>query len=122
MLPFASSDELDSIISSFQQSINFWYPTMSKRIINGLKSRVSSGRLTEESESCLAFLLMALGCASEATTSSFQGDDESNWRDGEFLRQRKMMGDMYFECAVRKIHVAYVEMSRAALHCLLFAG
>lgn len=120
MMPYAGTTEIDKIVEAFQQNINFWYPTMAKSIIDPLKSKLLMGQLGNDCDSSLALLMMALGCACEATTSAFPDDSDSAKPD--FQPQRRKMGDMYFDCAVSRMHIAYQEVSRSALHCLLFTA
>jgi len=120
MLPYADATEIDKVIQAFQQNINFWYPTMAKSMIEPLKSKLSTGELGNDCDSCLALLMMALGCACEATTSAFLDASDSTQLD--LPPRRRRIGDMYFDCAVTRVHVAYQEVSRSALHCLLFTA
>lgn len=120
MLPFADASEIDNIVEAFQQNINFWYPTMAQSIMEPLKAKLLMGQLGNDCDSCLALLLMALGCACEATASAFQGDSDPGKPD--LQPQRRRMGDMYFDCAMSRIYIAYQEVSRSALHCLLFSA
>lgn len=120
ILPFVDATEINRIIDAFQENINFWYPTMAKSIIEPLKVKLSTGQLGNDCDSCLALLLMALGCACEATTSALQEDSDPTRLD--FQSQRRRMGDMYFDSAVSRMHIAYQEVSRSALHCLLFTA
>lgn len=119
MLPFVSVDEIERITTAFEQNINFWYPTMSKGMLDQVKDKLSTGRLSNDCDSCLAFLVMALGCACETTTFACQDDSEE---DTQSQPQRKRLGDVYFDCAMNRMHIPLQEVSRSALHCLLFTA
>lgn len=70
-------------------------------------------------ESCLALLTMALGCASNMvdglTTQAAFNDETQVHRS-----RNKSLGDMYFDAALKKLHVAHTEISPTATHCLFF--
>jgi len=121
MLPFASTSDINTVIRAFQLNINFWYPTMAKTMLDPLKDKLATGNLGNDCDSCLAFLLMALGCACESTACAFQ-EDQEGIIGPDFQPQRRKMGEMYFDCAMNRMHVAYQEVSRSALHCLLFTA
>ncbi|OQV10827.1 Fungal Zn2-Cys6 binuclear cluster domain-containing protein isoform 8 [Cladophialophora immunda] len=119
VLPFISIGEIEAITMAFEQNINFWYPTMSKGMLDQLKDKLSTGRLSNDCNSCLALLVMALSCACEFTVSTLRDDLEG---DTNSLPRRKKMGEMYFDCAMNRMHIPHQEVSRAALHCLLFTA
>ncbi|KAK5460875.1 hypothetical protein LTS15_002938 [Exophiala xenobiotica] len=119
VLPFVSIGEIETITMAFEQNINFWYPTMSKGMLDQLKDKLSTGRLINDCDSCLAFLVMALGCACGSTASACQDNSEGGANPQP---QRKRMGDMYFDCAMNRMHIPLQEVSRSALHCLLFTA
>jgi hypothetical protein len=121
VLPYASSGDVDSVVNAFQNNINFWYPTMCGKTRTDLKTRIITGEMDSSTQSCLALLMMALGCASDAISSAFTGHDMRS-QESDHQRHQKVTANMYFEVALPKIHLAHAEMSPAATQCLLFAA
>ena len=121
LLPYLSSDDLGYIIHSFQHNINFWYPTMSRNNIHDLRSIMARGDLSNSSTSCLAFLMLALGCASQSVEKMYSADD-SDQSGVEFQRSRSTMAEMYFDGVLKRLHVAHLEMSSVATQCLFFVA
>jgi hypothetical protein len=124
MCPYVSPQEVDAVFSAFEHGINFWYPTVSHAQLRGLRAAIlnSSDRDEgDETQRCLAMLTMALGCASQAigglTEGAAMGDGELERR-----RARREVGDRYFDCVMRMLHVAHTDVSPAATHCLLFVA
>jgi len=121
MYPYLSSDVVERIIDAFQQNINFWYPTMSKNKIRDLKAKITPGDLDQSCHSCLALLLMTLGCACDSISTIFTGG-ESDMEDSEYQRQRRAMAETYFDGAMKRLHTANFEISTDAAQCLLFTS
>jgi hypothetical protein len=127
MLPFPSRVEIESIVEAFQTNINFWYPTLTKGHLDSLIDKVMHSMLGDDCESCLALLVMALGCACDATTSAVGSYDGVDLREGtrfnsERHLHRQKIGRLYFDCALSRLYSAYQEVSTSALHCLLFTA
>ncbi|KAH7231536.1 hypothetical protein B0J15DRAFT_530525 [Fusarium solani] len=120
--PYVTTDDVSAILDSFGHHVNFWYPTMSQHQLRHIRSNFQHGVPDEDSvETCLGLLTMALGCASQTTEGLNQGrsltEDELQRR----LLKRKI-GDAYFEAALKKIHVAHLQVSSEATQCLLFVA
>jgi hypothetical protein len=121
MFPYVGSEDLRQIILSFQYNINFWYPTMSYAKINDLRLIVAEGNVGYDTPSCLALLVLALGCASQSVEKMYDGD-ELNRMDTDYPRSRRSMAEMYFDGVLKKVHVAHMEMSTAATQALFFVA
>jgi hypothetical protein len=132
--PLVTDDEMADIASAFVSSVNLWYPVLSKTRLDDVVARISQGLLTDDCNCCLASLVMALGCASHNITSAI---DRQHERQGTKLPQyhnntldtsvqnssrAERLRDVYFACALSRIHVAYREMTPSALLCLLFTA
>lgn len=127
--PMAGPSEVDAMLVAFQTGVNFWYPTMSQAQVERVRAAASldAGILwgDEDSvEACLALLTLALGCAGQAARgrpgsgdAEAEGEGEVRWR---LLRRR--VGDMYFENALKKMHVAHLHVTSEAIQCLFFAA
>ena len=122
---YTKPEDVEEILESFEHTINFWYPTMSRMQLqntHALMTTMPTCNMDEEGvHVCLARLTMALGCASQVV-SGLTGDELLT--DAE-LRQRagkRTIGDMYFDSAIRKIHQAHMEVSSTATHCLFYAA
>jgi hypothetical protein len=121
MFPYVGSDDLRHIILSFQYNVNFWYPTMSYAKINELRQIVTEGNVGNDTPSCLALMVLALGCASQSVEKMYDGND-LNDMDMDYQRSRRSMAEMYFDGVLKKIHVAHMEMSTAATQALFFVA
>lgn len=121
MFPYVGSEDLRQIILSFQYNINFWYPTMSFAKINDLRLIVSEGNISNDTPSCLALMVLALGCASQSVEKMYDGD-ELDPMDIDYQRSRRSMAEMYFDGVLKKIHIAHMEMSTAATQALFFVA
>ncbi|KAF7554465.1 hypothetical protein G7Z17_g2936 [Cylindrodendrum hubeiense] len=122
MYPYVTIEDIDSILDSFENNLNFWYPTMSQDQLQSIRATLQAGVPSEDNvEACLTLLTMALGCASQAIAGLGPGEvlteDESRRR----LMKRKM-GDIYFECALKKLYVAHLHTNSVAAQCLFFAA
>lgn len=119
--PYTSADDLSSIILSFQYNVNFWYPTMPTRMVHELSIRISNGDMDSSTNSTLAFLILALGCASQYI-ETFYSRDQLIHTETQYHMSRKSMADMYFDGVLKSIHVAHMEMSPAAAQCLFLVA
>lgn len=137
MCPYASPQEVDAVLAAFERGVNFWYPTLSRAQLKSVRSVMlldssSSGEeevfeggggssSSGETRRCLALLTMALGCASQVIGGLAEGGAvaEGEW---ERRRARREVGDRYFDCVMRMLHVAHTDISPAATHCLLFVA
>jgi hypothetical protein len=121
MLPYVGSEDLRQIILSFQYNVNFWYPTMSYAKINDLRLVVTEGNMGNNTPSCLALMLLALGCASQSMEKMYGGDEPSPM-EMDYQRSRRSMAEMCFDGVLKKIHIAHMEMSTAATQALFFVA
>ena len=64
---------------------------------------------------------MALGCASKVTAGLMEGAalPESEQRRRATYR---VTGDIYFDSALKKLHVAHMDVNSIATQCLFFAA
>lgn len=115
--------DVEKTIGSFERSINFWYPTMARSTTADLKSYVLSGNLDESTRSCLALLIMALGCAAELVGLSTTEEAQARGTDFfETQNQQRLLASLYFESAFKKISLAQAEFTADAVQCLFFTG
>ena len=118
--PYTSATEIEEVLESFEHTINFSYPTMSRSQIEKSRELIVSGvRGLDSADLCLALMVMALGCASQVVSGLAKADPPS---EPEILyrTERKRMGDMYFSGALSKLYVAHTSMNATATHCLFF--
>ncbi|KAI6383304.1 hypothetical protein MCOR25_000224 [Pyricularia grisea] len=148
--PRVTPKEVGRILDSFQGAVNLWYPTASVAqlercraiaVAEGVGS-ASPGLEREEAEngdededddddddeddqhavdSCLASLVMALGCASQVVAGLVDGHVLSD-EEMRFRRARRRLGDLYFDQVLRSIHVVHTAVGSAATHCLFLVG
>jgi len=121
MIPYVNSTDIDKVVASFEHSINFWYPTVSQETLKATRSQMSSGHVDDNTSSCLSFLIMALGCASQSTAGMSHGVNFSN-DELDYRVSRKSMADMYFDGLLKKLHIVHMEMSATAVQCLFLVA
>lgn len=114
IFPSVSMSEVKAIVSIFQQTYNFWFPTMSLDNLKSIQLRISHEDLEPSSQSCLSLLVMALGCIGASVIDEDISVDES-----QKLKQR---GSAWFNAAMKMLHLAHIEMSVEACQCLLLTG
>lgn len=126
MYPYVTAEEVELVLEAFQHNVNFWYPTMSVGQLERTRGIIVEGKGVDEdsTETCLALLTMALGCASLVVSGLWRGGDGDV--DGEERRRRsaarRAMGNTYLESALKKLWVAHTDVSAEATHCLFFVG
>jgi hypothetical protein len=123
MHPYVTPEDVDSILASFSQAVNFWYPTMSQGQMAKVRAAVNNNAFDEEGPStCLALLTMALGCASEVISGLTVGTSTLTEEEKRKRASRRAMGDAYFDSALKRLYIAHTDVSATATHCLFFAA
>ncbi|KAL2849946.1 hypothetical protein BJY01DRAFT_210280 [Aspergillus pseudoustus] len=120
-LPYMSKSEVDAILQGFEHNVNYWYPTLSRATRTEVELRVLSNGLHEDISSCLALLVMGLGCASQLIHSASSGTNQDS-AESEHRHRWQLMSTLYFDLAFRKIHLAQAECSTEAVQCLFYTG
>lgn len=108
--PYVSSYDIDRVIEAFQQKPNFWYPTVPLQQLSDVRLAIRQNQFNYSTSSCMAFLIMALGCVSIKST------------DGQQSRPELELGATYFDAALKMLHVAHLESSTDAALCLFLAA
>lgn len=121
MYPYVSRVDIEHIIQAFQHNVNFWYPTMSVAKIEASEARIIAGELDNSTASCLALLMMALGCASQSVSGLAVGTEPTK-EEVEYQRSRRALADMYMDGVLKKLHIAHMEVSADATQCLFFTA
>ncbi|KAK1538744.1 C6 zinc finger domain-containing protein [Colletotrichum costaricense] len=120
--PYVTAEDIDEIIESFEHTINFWYPTMSRNQLEQVRNLIADG--IPEGDSilvCLALLTMALGCVGLVTTGLASTSSLSE-EDRKRRASKRAMGDMYFDSVLKKLHVVHTNVGSTATHCLFFTA
>jgi len=97
--------------------VNSWYPTVSQTKLKAARAVISAGKLDDSTASCLALLIMALGCASQTCGGLVLGV-EMGAEEMEDRGSRRAMADMYMDALFKKLHLVHLEMSATAVQCL----
>lgn len=131
MLPCVAPDDVDGVLSAFQAAVNFWYPTTSLEQVERCRKVLvaaaadddppaDESRADDGVDACLAYVVMALGCASQVVgglTGEPLSDDEMRFR-----RARRRMGDLFFDNVLKRLHVVHAVVGSTATHCLFLVG
>lgn len=122
MYPYVDTETVEGILEAFQKNVNFWYPTLSQSQMEKVRGVLEGGVPADESVlCCLTLLIMALGCVSQAATSLREAEnhgeveEEKQWR----IRRAKM-GNVYFQLALKKLHIVHLDVSSESTQCLFF--
>lgn len=118
--PYMPKQEVENTVRNFERGINFWYPTMTRATIRDLQAHILSGTFGETTRSCLSLLMMALGCAC-GLVGSF-AHRETSTANADSQRQRRLLGELYFDNAFRRIYLAQAEFTADAVQALFFTG
>lgn len=125
MYPLVSDEEMEAILEAFQHNVNFWYPTMSQHQLGKVRLMVKcfNAGVTEEQsvETCLAFLTMALGCASQTIAGLALGSTVTD-EELKLRGKQRELGDFYFDHALRRLHIAHMGVGSTATQCLFFTA
>jgi hypothetical protein len=122
LFPYLHQDDLSSILESFERNVNFWYPTVSQHQFEIIHSILATGAPTDDSpQTCLALLIMALGCASQVT-SNLTSAESFSAEEIKRRAARRRIGDIYFEGALKKLYVAHLTLNSTATQCLFFVA
>jgi hypothetical protein len=119
--PYLSNEEIRQIIQSFQSTVNFIYPTMAKDKVDAIQLRAMSGNFDHSVESCLALLVMALGCASQSVSLLFPSTHLSQ-PDKAYQQARRGLAEMFFDSVLKRIYLAHLHVTQEATQCLFFIG
>ncbi|KAF4627492.1 hypothetical protein G7Y89_g10663 [Cudoniella acicularis] len=120
--PVFTPDEANRLISSFQATVNFWYPTVSKTNLEILFEKVQTGFHENSSEDCLALLVMALGAASELVKYASLDEDHRNFESRQQQSELSTMAHVCFDEAIKLLPVAYMEVSTTSAQCVFLAA
>ncbi|KAL2070835.1 hypothetical protein VTL71DRAFT_13861 [Oculimacula yallundae] len=124
--PVFTVSEAESLLTSFQTNVNFWYPTMSRPTLQNLFERVRNGFVENTCEDCAALLVMALGAASELVNlvhGSIDGEGKNQGFEGRQQQSELMtMASVCFDEAMKLLNVAYMEVSTIATQCVFLAA
>ncbi|KAL5586183.1 hypothetical protein FOBRF1_016053 [Fusarium oxysporum] len=122
MYPYVDAEDITSMLEAFERNINFWYPSMSQEQLGNLRATLQTGMPSEDTvHSCLCLLTLALGCASQAAEDlRFTAEPDAAEKDRR-LRKRKL-GDIYFQLALKKLHVAHLQVDSGSTQCLFFTA
>ena len=119
--PYVSEEDTDRILYAFQSTVNFSYPVISLEDLSRCRSRAVSGDLADDSlDSCLALLVMALGCAAELISELLPRENDISFTLTH--HPMRQLSKLYFEAAIKPIHNAYTEISTASAQCLMLAA
>jgi hypothetical protein len=120
--PYVAFEDVDAILDSFGRNANFWYPTMSQSQLDRSRAMLKSDDPIDVSlDACLALLTMALGCAGLVTAGLADGESLTDAEARRRISKRKM-GDLYFDSALKKLHVAHLSVTSTAAQCLFFTA
>ncbi|KAJ0162692.1 hypothetical protein CTA2_4172 [Colletotrichum tanaceti] len=133
MYPYVTAEDVEAILDSFEHTVNFWYPTMSRGQLGRVRGLIADGIPEEDSILvCLALLTMALGCAGQVTAGLTDGggggggggasSPSGSGEDRKRRAARRAMGDMYFDSVLKKLHVVHTNVGSTATHCLFFTA
>ncbi|CAG8971420.1 hypothetical protein HYALB_00002002 [Hymenoscyphus albidus] len=121
--PVFTPEEANRLIASFQATVNFWYPCVSKATLDVLFDRVQSGFTEGSCEDCLALLVLALGAASELVVECANVEDEyRSFEVRQVQNELSNMANVCFDEANKLLVVACMEVSTISAQCVFLAS
>ncbi|KAG8359591.1 hypothetical protein FVEN_g2831 [Fusarium venenatum] len=122
MYPYVDTEDIASMLEAFERNVNFWYPSMSQEQLGSIRDTLQSGMLSDDSvHSCLCLLTLALGCASQAA-EDLRFITEPDPTDKDRRMRKRKLGDIYFQLALKKLHVVHLQVDSESTQCLFFTA
>lgn len=109
----------EEISESFEHTVNFWYPIVSQATLANTHALLLGS--DDSTSSCLAYLIMALGCAGQACSGIVGGNPASS-EDVEFRKEKTMLASMYMDRFLKRIYLVHMEMSTVSVQCLFLTA
>jgi len=94
---------------------------MAKDMLETIQLRVMSGNFDHSVESCLALLVMALGCASQSVSLLFHNSHLTS-ADKAYQQARRGLAEMFFDSVLKRIYLAHLHVTQEATQCLFYIG
>lgn len=118
-MPRLSEGEVDHVLHAFQAGVNFCYPVILLRDITLSRQVILARHPNEGLDSCLALLIMALGCAAEVVSELLPRE-----QDPAFVPSRhyQSLSLQYFDLAIKQIHHAHSTINTISAQCLMLAA
>ena len=120
--PVFTTDEVQRLITSFQNNVNFWYPTVSKITLQCLFERAQNGFVDNTCEDCAALLMLALGAASELIKPVHLENEQPSFEARRRQSELMTMASVCFEEAIKLLSLAYMEISTISTQCVFLAA
>ncbi|KAF4969031.1 hypothetical protein FSARC_3685 [Fusarium sarcochroum] len=122
MYPYVDAEDIYAILEAFERNVNFWYPSMSQAQLDRTRATLQNGMPAEDTvHSCLCLLTLALGCASQAA-EDLRFLSEPDAVEKEKKARKRKLGDIYFQLALKKLHVAHLQVDSESTQCLFFTA
>mgnify|MGYP004726301551 CR=1 FL=1 len=122
MSPYVDAEDIVAILEAFERNVNFWYPSMSQAQLVEIRAILQNGMPAEDTvHSCLCLLTLALGCASQAA-EDLRFVSEPDVTEKEKRVRKRKLGDIYFQLALKKLHVAHLQVDSESTQCLFFTA
>jgi len=120
--PCFTSEEAENLLASFQNNVNFWYPTVSKSTLQRLFEKVRNGFVGNSCEDCAALLVMALGAASELIHLVHSDNKGGGFETRQHQNELMTMASVCFDEAMKLLIVASMELSTISTQCVFLAA
>jgi hypothetical protein len=90
--------------------------------LKAAQSIITDGEVADGTSPCLAFLVMALGCANLTISAPAAGTDLSEAEMEAQAAHYRGMGGIYMDTVLKKLCVVQMEVSTTATQCLFFVA
>lgn len=120
-VPYLCAEEVRLVIEAFQSSVNFFYPTMLKDKLFEVQNRVIAGNIDSSVASCMALLVMALGCASQVVSQLFNNPALTT-QALDHQQSYRRLAEMYFDGVLKRLHATQLQISTESTQCLFFVA
>jgi hypothetical protein len=122
MRPVFTTEEAERLLTSFQLNVNFWYPTVSKAMLQTLFEKMQNGFIGNSCEDCAALLVLGLGAASELIKFTHSSEKHRGFESRQHQGELMAMATVCFDEAMKLLAMAYMEISTISTQCVFLAA
>ena len=117
-VPRGTPHEIKEILEEYRRTINFAYPILTIEEMENIQELLLSSPLCKSISWCRAWLVMALGCASQSI--NFVSD--KTIRDEDAIFRCRNLASIYFGLFLEQSYLIHDDISVVATQCLLFSA
>lgn len=117
-VPRGTPNEIRDILEEYRRTVNFAYPILTIEEIESIQDLLLGSPLCKSIPWCRAWLVMALGCASQSI--SFVSEETTG--DENTVFRYRTLAPIYFSLFLEQSYLIHDDISVMATQCLLFSA